>query len=128
MSQIARQQRVLIVEDEVYVRITTAAAIADAGMSFYEAGDVDEALAAMEAFPDIDVLFTDIDMPGELDGLALAAKVSVRWPHVRIIVTSGAANANVADLPQTSIFLAKPYRMSDLMTSLNDIAYHRAVV
>src|SRR3954468_18520562 len=80
---------VLIVEDEYLVRIHAAEVIRDAGFEVMEASNADEAIVILESRPDIRVVFTDIQMPGSMDGLKLARAVRDRWPPVQIVATSG---------------------------------------
>ena len=102
-------KEVLVVEDEPLVRIAAADALVDRGIMAREAGNASEALQALENHPRIGVVFTDINMPGEPDGLGLAEQVSVERPEVEIIVTSGARQMRDEDLPDEGVFLAKPY-------------------
>ena len=102
-------KEVLVVEDEPITRIVAADALADRGIMAWEAGDAAEALEVLERHPKIGVLFTDVSMPGEMDGLRLAHAVSVVRPDVKLIVTSGAVNVSDKDLPDHGTFLPKPY-------------------
>src|SRR6195952_4892952 len=101
---------VLIVEDEFLLRMNTAEMIGEAGFDVVEAGNADEAIAILEARPDIHVVFTDVQMPGSMDGLKLARFVRGRWPPIKIVATSGFVNVGKDDLPAGSRFLTKPYR------------------
>lgn len=92
--------------------------IEEAGYVAYGAANADEAIALLETRPDIRVLFTDIDMPGSMDGLKLAAAVFDRWPPVTIIVASGQVNVTAARLPNGATFLAKPYRPNSVLEAL----------
>ena len=74
-----------------------------------EASNADEAIAILEARSDIAVLFTDIQMPGSMDGLKLAAAVKGRWPPIKIVATSGLVDVRLDDLPEGGRFLPKPY-------------------
>ena len=102
-------KEVLVVEDEPLVRIAAADALVDHGIMAREAGNASEALEALDDNPRIGVVFTDINMPGQPDGLGLAEQVSVERPDVEIIVTSGARQLRDEDLPDDGVFLAKPY-------------------
>jgi DNA-binding NtrC family response regulator len=102
-------KEVLVVEDEPLVRMVAADALADRGIMAWEAGDAGEALEVLEQRPAIGVVFTDVNMPGEMDGLDLAHEVSVTRPDVKIIVTSGATVVTAEDLPKDGTFLPKPY-------------------
>ena len=100
---------VLIVEDEFLLRMDAADIIAAAGFEVVEAGNADQAIEILEARRDITVVFTDIQMPGSMDGLKLAQAVRGRWPPVKIIATSGRPNVGERDLPEGGRFLPKPY-------------------
>ena len=108
-------KEVLVVEDEPLVRIAAADALVDRGIMAREAGNASEALQALDNHPQIGVVFTDINMPGEPNGLGLAEQVSVERPDVEIIVTSGARQLRDEDLPDDGVFLAKPYSAERLV-------------
>jgi CheY-like chemotaxis protein len=101
---------ILIVEDEPLVRIDTASCIEAAGFTVYEAGSADEAIRILEQHSEIRLIFTDINMPGSMDGLKLAHYVRERWPPVKIIVTSGLVKVRNEDMPEGALFVEKPYR------------------
>ncbi len=105
----AKAPAVLIVEDEPLVRLSAAQAVAAAGFEVIEAASADEAIRLLECRRDIRVVFTDIQMPGSMDGLKLARAVRDRWPPIKIIVTSGRELATAHDLPEGGRFFAKPY-------------------
>ena len=96
--------------------------IMDAGFKTYEAGSADKAIAMMELHDDIGILFTDIDMPGTMDGLKLAAYVRNRWPPVAIIIASGVVELERTSLPEGAAFFPKPYATSQITKTLHDIA------
>jgi DNA-binding NtrC family response regulator len=100
---------VLVVEDEALVRIIAIELLKDAGMEVCEAGHADEAIPILEAHNDISVLFTDVRMPGSMNGYALAHYVHGRWPHIKIIVTSGHTRVREDSLPIGAVFMPKPY-------------------
>ncbi|CAN7433965.1 response regulator [Phenylobacterium sp. LjRoot225] len=100
---------VLVVEDELLIRICAACCLADAGFEVIEAADAEEAIAALEARADVVLVFTDVNMPGQIDGLDLAWEVSRRRPEVAVIVTSGKAIPREDQIPSGGRFLAKPY-------------------
>jgi len=110
--------RVLIVEDEPLIRWCTSEMVEDAGYAVIEAENADAALRILEEQNDIDCIFTDVDMPGSMDGLALARAVRARWPSIRIIVTSGKRTPADDQLPPGGRFLAKPYRETDIVAAL----------
>ncbi|HEY8031037.1 MAG TPA: response regulator [Methylocella sp.] len=99
---------VLIVEDEPFVRLTGADLLAEAGFEVLEAGNAGEALRILEATPDVRVVFSDVDMPGSLDGLDLARNICRRWPSIGIVLTSG-HRIRTEIIPRGSRFLPKPY-------------------
>ncbi len=101
---------VLLVEDDLFVRMAAADALDDAGFEVIEAVDAQAAQEILHSRTDIQVLFTDVQMPGIMDGLELAFLVRDRWPHISIIITSGHLQPNSADLPEEAVFIAKPYR------------------
>ncbi|MEH2549747.1 CheY-like chemotaxis protein [Bradyrhizobium sp. AZCC 2262] len=112
---------VLIVEDEFLVRIDTTKTIEAAGFEAVEAGNVDEAIAILKARDDIHLIFTDIHMPGSMDGLKLAHFVRNRWPPVKIIATSGHARITESDLPDGARFLQKPYTATKITSALREL-------
>ncbi len=112
---------ILIVEDEFLLRINSAEVIEDAGFEVIQAADADEAIAILTARPDIHVVFTDIQMPGSMDGLMLARFVRDRWPPIKIIATSGLVRVGDDDLPAGSIFLPKPYPHATLVATLREM-------
>jgi len=112
---------VLVVEDEAIIRMDIAHQLSDAGYDVFEAGTADEAVSLLEANTSIRILFTDIDMPGSMDGLKLAAAVRDRWPPVKIVVTSGHRVVEITDLPDGSVFFSKPYHHGRVMTSFREL-------
>src|SRR6478735_2790740 len=106
---------VLIVEDEFLIRMDAVDMIRAAGFDVVEAANADEAIVILEDRPDITVVFTDIHMPGSMDGLKLAAAIRGRWPPIRIVATSGRAKVTDGDLPRGSRFLPKPYSVREIV-------------
>jgi CheY-like chemotaxis protein len=109
---------ILIVDDEPLVRLNVAQTIEDAGFESIEAENADEAIRLLESRSDIRAVFTDIHMPGSMDGLRLAHAVRNRWPPIKIIVTSGREFLTDQYLPEGGLFFAKPYdpiRISDAL-------------
>lgn len=111
----------LIVEDEFLVRMGTRAAVETAGFDVLEAGDADEAIAILSARDDIRLIFTDVHMPGSMDGLKLAHFVRDRWPPVKIIATSGRVRIAESDLPEGGRFLPKPYSAGEITATLREL-------
>jgi CheY-like chemotaxis protein len=109
---------VLVVEDDPLLLMNAMDLVEDAGFHAYGAGDAEAAIALMEVHPDIRVLFTDIQMPGSMDGLKLAQAVRARWPPVMIIVTSGQVKVGREDLPADGLFFAKPYAPAAILEAL----------
>lgn len=100
---------VLVVEDDTIIRMCAVDLVLSAGYEALEACNADEAIAALEAHTDIDLVFTDVQMPGTMDGIKLAQHIRERWPPVRLIVASGAAIIEESSLPGGSKFVSKPY-------------------
>jgi CheY-like chemotaxis protein len=109
---------VLVVEDEPLVRMVAAATIEEAGFETVEAVGAESAIAILEDRKDIRIVFADIHMPGSMDGLRLARVVRNRWPPIELILTSGLIKIGQSDLPERSVFLAKPYSMDALTAAL----------
>lgn len=102
-------KEVLVVEDEPFVRMVAADALTEQGIMAWEASDAGEALNVLEEHPNIGVVFTDVNMPGDMDGVGLAHEVCRRRPDVTVIVTSGAVSVDEHTLPDHGTFLPKPY-------------------
>ena len=100
---------VLVVEDEGLVLLDVAESLREAGFSVLEATDAREAMEIMLSGEAFDVLFTDINMPGEMDGMELARRVHDCRPSVRLLLTSGAVKPTPAEIPDNGAFIAKPY-------------------
>ena len=105
---------ILVVEDEAIVRVCTAALLEDAGCKVIEAGDAEEALRAFETHAQVTTVFTDINMPGPINGLALAHKIFQMRPHVQLILTSGRGSPPEDEMPAGGHFLPKPYDCQQL--------------
>jgi len=109
---------VLIVEDEMMLRMRAVDIVEDAGFHPVEAINADEALSILESRSDISLLFTDIQMPGSMDGLKLAHAVHDRWPAIKIILVSGQVNPSDAEKPADSRFFGKPLSVERMITEL----------
>jgi two-component system, response regulator PdtaR len=115
----AKTPSILIVEDEPLVRLCAVDTVAAAaGFDVIEAASADEAIRILESRSDIRVVFTDIQMPGSMDGLKLAHAVRDRWPPIKIIVTSGRELVTEDDLPEGGLFFAKPYDPTEICNAL----------
>jgi CheY-like chemotaxis protein len=117
----AKRPVVLVVEDDFLIRMNAAQMIEAAGFHVVEAANSDEAIAVLEARLDITVVFTDIQMPGSMDGLKLAAAVRGRWPPIKIIATSGLVGVRKKDLPNGGRFLPKPYSPAQVIDALREL-------
>jgi CheY-like chemotaxis protein len=104
---------VLVVEDDFLIRANAVDIIEEAGFRVDAASSADEAIRVLEERRNVGVVFTDVHMPGSLNGLELARLVEQKWPGTGVIVTSG--RAMKMDVPRRAIFLAKPYSSSELV-------------
>lgn len=100
---------VLVVEDDTLVRMHGTDILEDAGYEVLEAANADEALAILNEQRDVHVLFSDVNMPGSMDGLDLARLVHERWPHIHLLLTSCHHPVQSADLPDRGKFVRKPW-------------------
>jgi two-component system, response regulator PdtaR len=115
---------VLLVEDEPLVRMTDADELEEAGFQVLEAANADVALAVLEARSDeVQVLFTDVDIPGSMDGLALAKQVHSRWPHVLLLISSGYARPHPGEIPDHDQFVPKPYGAATLVRHIHEMMH-----
>ena len=121
MAETTRSPAVLVVEDEVLIRMSIADSLEEAGFTVYEAANSDQAIKLLEVHQDIRVLFTDIDMPGSMDGLRLAEAVRNRWPPVKIIITSGHVKIRQEELPVDGHFFAKPYDAALVVSAMRNL-------
>ena len=115
---------VLIVEDEMLLRMRAVDMVEDAGYTSVEAVDADEAVTILEARSDIALLFTDIQMPGSMDGLRLAHAVHERWPPIKIILVSGALKLAKSDIPADSRFFGKPLEAKEMIAEMQEMIGH----
>jgi two-component system, response regulator PdtaR len=112
---------VLVVEDEPLVRMIAAEGLEDAGFEVLEAETAADALAILKSRSDVGVLFTDVNMPGELDGVELARLVHEQWPELRIVVTSGKDHLLKAQIPDEGRFVPKPYRTHEVVHVIEEM-------
>lgn len=120
-SEKSKPTVVLIVEDEFLIRMDAVDMIRSGGFEVVEAKDADEAIEILERRLDITVVFTDVHMPGSMDGLKLAAAIRGRWPPIKIVATSGRARLSAEDLPSGSRFLTKPYSAREIVGTLREV-------
>jgi len=114
---------VLIVEDEILVRLDAVEVIEGRGFEAIEASNADEAISILEQRNDIGLIFTDIDMPGSMDGVKLGHFVKDRWPPIKIIATSGHAKITANDLPQGVRFMPKPYKVTEVADTIHQLIH-----
>jgi CheY-like chemotaxis protein len=123
MSHLSAQRSVvLVVEDDFFIRMNATQMIEAAGFNVVEAANSDEAIAILEVRLDITVVFTDIQMPGWMDGLKLAAAIRGRWPPIHIVATSGFVGVRKDDLPNGGRFLPKPYSPAQIIGALREFS------
>ena len=113
---------ILVVEDEVLVRMMAVSVAENAGFDALWAATADEAIEILESRSDIRLVFTDVNMPGSMDGLRLAHAVRGRWPPMELLVTSILGNITVKDLPERRRFLPKPYDVAKLSEAFQQMA------
>jgi CheY-like chemotaxis protein len=114
------QPVVLIVEDELLIRLNAVEMIESAGFQALEAANADEAIRILEARDDIRIVFTDVHMPGSIDGLKLAHAVRDRWPPIKLIVTSGQTIVPDSAIPAGGRFFSKPYQSAEITPVLQE--------
>lgn len=112
---------VIVVEDEVIVRMDIEMSLQDEGFIVLEASNADEAIGLLDAHPEIRLMFTDIDMPGSMDGLKLAEAVRDRWPPVKIIIASGHRELRDDLLPIEGKFFSKPYDHARIISAMREM-------
>jgi len=120
-SKPAVLRTVLVVEDEMMLRMRAVDMVEDAGFTSVEAINADDALAILESRSDIELLFTDIQMPGSMDGLKLANAVHERWPLIKIILVSGQLKLTDSDKPADSRFFGKPIEVKQMILEMQDM-------
>jgi CheY-like chemotaxis protein len=121
MKMAVKRPVVLVVEDDFLIRIDAVEMIEAAGFDVVEAANADEAMKILEVRLDITVVFTDIQMPGSMDGLKLAAAIRGRWPPIKIVATSGVVDVRGVDLPEGGRFLPKPYSSAEIVGALREL-------
>jgi CheY-like chemotaxis protein len=112
---------VLVVEDEAIIRMGAVQMLEDAGFTVVEAGNAQDAVSILEDRNDVCAIFTDINMPGTMDGMRLARMVRGRWPPIHLIVTSGLVFPNNDDLPPGGKFIHKPYDPRRVIATLREL-------
>lgn len=115
---------IIVVDDEALIRMHGASMLEDAGYSVVEAANADEAIAILEGTTDVRLLFSDVDMPGSMNGVALAEVVHARWPNVRLLLTSGHHHIADAQLPDDGRFIPKPYSQKAVVREVNSLLHN----
>ena len=113
---------VLVVEDEPMLRMYAVDIVEEAGFTALEANSADEAVRILEKRADIRIVFTDIEMPGSMNGIKLAQAIRGRWAPIELILTSGRAWVRDEDIPARGRFLPKPYQADKLIEALYQVA------
>ncbi|MGH6888185.1 MAG: response regulator [Rhizomicrobium sp.] len=113
---------VLVVEDEFLIRMNTVEMVEEAGYAALDASNADEAIAILDRRGDIQIVFSDINMPGSMNGLELAEAIADNWPQVRVVLTSGRFILRDEDLPDNDRFILKPFDTGQIANVLRDLA------
>ena len=113
----ARKPVAVVAEDDPILRLDACQSLEAAGFEVLDACDAPSALAAF-ADHEVDVLFTDLQMPGPYGGLDLARRVHERWPRVRLFLTSGALRLERDEIPDDGKFVAKPYHIESVVQEM----------
>jgi CheY-like chemotaxis protein len=122
-----RCKTILVVEDEALIRIWATDLLEENGFSVLEAKDADAALKLLQSRHDVKLLFTDVQMPGSLNGMELAREVHARWPHILLVITSGRERPTRAEIPDDGRFVAKPYSGEELLGQIKDLMYKSSI-
>jgi two-component system, response regulator PdtaR len=118
----SRRRVVLIVEDEILVRLTTADYLRDAGYAVVEAADAAEALGVLASSEPVDAVFTGVQMPGAMDGLVLVRWIHDHYPAIQVLVTSGKGDAAVSSgLIADGAFFSKPYALEEVASCIHSL-------
>ncbi len=113
---------VLVVEDEPLQRLMAIDLVEDAGFDVVDVASAAEAIGVLESRPDICIVFTDIDMPGGLNGMQFAASIRDRWPPIELIIVSGKRIPPADELPARGVFFAKPYKKGEVTAAMHRMA------
>ena len=114
---------VLIVEDEPLVRMTNLDILHEAGFRVIDANDADEAFEVLRRRSDVRAVLTDVDMPGSMNGVALAEQVHRRWPHVLLLISSGYGRPHPGEIPDHGQFIPKPYGAATLIRHIHEMMH-----
>ena len=117
---------ILVVEDNAIIRMCAVALVTAAGFEALEASDADGAIIILETRPDIHLVFTDVNMPGSMDGIKLSHYIRKRWPPVKLIVASGQTIIEEGHLPPGARFFRKPYDEGSIIEAMTGLLAQRA--
>lgn len=116
---------VLVVEDEILLRMCATEALQDQGLPTLEADAASNALSILESHPEIRVVFTDINIHGAMNGLQLAQEIARKHPNVRVVLTSGRRRPATSEMPTGALFLPKPYPLEEIAGLVGELCKHR---
>lgn len=125
LERIDRRPVVLVVEDDGLLRMDAAETVKEAGFEVIEAADAETAIVHLKAHKDIAVVFTDIELPGSMNGLMLVAAIRDHWPWIRVIAASGNFGSNEDRLPTGEPLLVKPYSSQVLKRTISELVHQR---
>ncbi|MEO6014423.1 MAG: response regulator [Devosia sp.] len=114
--------KVLVVEDEPLIRLGIVSTIEDAGYDVIDAASADEAIVRLAGDSGVEIVVTDVDMPGSMNGIQLARYARGRWPHVRMLVISGKVGVAASELPAGVQFMSKPFQDPKLLSVIATLA------
>jgi two-component system, response regulator PdtaR len=112
---------VLIVEDDGLQRLFLIDMLEDQGYSVLQAANALDAIRLLERHPDVRLVFTDIRLSGEIDGLDLLRVVHMRWPHMSLLTTSGRQHPHYAELPHEARFISKPVQEREMLEQMDEL-------
>jgi CheY-like chemotaxis protein len=121
-ARIVKRVAILVVEDEALIRLNAVDFLTDEGYVVLQAANADEAIRILETREDVALVFTDVNMPGSMDGLKLVELIHRRWPPVSLIVTSGKNALRDSDLPDSGRFVPKPYTNERILQVVQQLA------
>jgi two-component system, response regulator PdtaR len=125
LDRTGRKPVVLVVEDDALLRLDAVETVKEAGFEVIEAADAEAAIAHLRTRQDIAVVFTDIELPGSMDGLMLVAAIRDRWPPIKVIAASGRFGCDDERLPTGEPLLVKPYSSHVLKSAISDLVGQR---
>jgi CheY-like chemotaxis protein len=111
---------ILVVEDEVLLRMAVAGVLRERGSMVAEAANAEEALAILQSGVKVDVVFSDVNMPGSIDGVCLAGIIRAEYPEIKVVVTSGHLQ-NLPTVGQVTGFVPKPYNLLTLASQIESL-------